>query len=151
MVAVCAAIGFGWLGNKLGIIAVIVGWVGMIFFSAAGLGWFWMILRRDPVIIQVSPLGFHDRRVSAEPIPWDSIDGVTTHTNQRHRFLILQMAPEVWQRHLHSRPMSFLARASAKTYGGVGVSTNGLDRSYDELVAAVTKWHPPVPPNSTDS
>ncbi|MCT9931808.1 hypothetical protein N5079_16470 [Planotetraspora sp. A-T 1434] len=151
MVAVSAAIAFDWLRTGLGILATIVGWLGMVLFSVASLGWVWQLTRKDSVVIQVGPLGFHDRRVSAEPIPWDSVDGVTTHTNQRQRFLILQMAPEVWRRYLHSRPFSFLSRITAMSHGGVGVSTNGLDRSFDELVATANKWHHSARPNSTDS
>ncbi|MEN3540441.1 STM3941 family protein [Microbispora sp. ZYX-F-249] len=151
MIAGSAAIAFDWLSTGWGVLATMTGWLGMVLFSIAGLGWVWQFVRRDPVVIQVGPLGFHDRRVSGEPIPWDDIDAVATRTNQRQRFLILQMPPEVWRRHLHSRPFAFLARATAMSYGGVGVSANGLDRSFDELVAVVRKWHRAAHPGSTDS
>jgi hypothetical protein len=138
LIALGVALAFGWLGEDLGIFSRLIGWVGTLFFVAAVLMGIWQLLLGDRVVIQVGPLGLHDRRVSSQPIPWGSIDGIEVQKVQRVRSLKLYMTPEAQGLYMRSRQ---LARLSARMVGGVTVNTGGLDRSFDDLIAAVNKWY----------
>ncbi|GII59046.1 hypothetical protein Pth03_74350 [Planotetraspora thailandica] len=133
-----ALMGLGLLGESDGLFARVVGWMAVLLGVVAASKWLRQLWAGDPVVVAVGPEGIHDRRLSAQPIPWDDIDGIAVHQVRRTRFLILRMTPEAVRRHVHSAP----SKLGTRMYGGPGIATIGLDRSFDELVAAVSKWLP---------
>src|ERR1041384_6675747 len=84
----------------------IVGWVAMVFFLLTLIGWTRRLFLGKSVIIRVDEKGIHDRRLSREPIPWESIEDVTTEHLNRTGQIRLQMSSGDKKRFL--RPMARL-------------------------------------------
>jgi hypothetical protein len=148
-VAFGVLLALGLVGGEDGIAARGLGCVAVLFFGAAGYRGVRQLVARDPVVIRVGPAGFHDRRLSSEPIPWDNIDGFSLHRVHQVRLLTLRMTPEAVRRHVHSASASRWARMDARMSGGPTTATTGLNPSFDDLVAAVSVWRPQDPPPPT--
>jgi hypothetical protein len=131
----------GRLGDRADGISQGIGCVAVLFFGYAGYRWVRQLLASDPVVIRVGPTGFHDRRLSSDPIPWESIDGFYLSRQQQVRLLVLLMTPEAVRRHVHSGSASRWAMGRWMS-GGPATATTGLNPSFDDLVAAVSVWCP---------
>ena len=119
---------------------MILGW----FAAAAGvfgmvrLGW---QLRRPGPVLEIGPAGFHDRRLSSVPIPWQRIDAVAL--KEKPPQLLLSLSDAAAHEYVRSGLDSSLARGLRGLNGGIPITVVGLDHSLDDVFQAVRRWHGP--------
>ncbi|GLX03031.1 hypothetical protein [Microtetraspora sp. NBRC 16547] len=119
--------------------------------------WFWLllmpiavsnllILLRTEVIIEVGPDGLHDRRLTTQPIPWESIEKISLYGGRFRATIVLHLPAHAWRPYMRSYSALLLAYLNFPFVRGLAVSTAPLDRSLsaDELLAAVAKWYRPA-------
>jgi len=118
---------------------IAIGCVVVLLFVIQVYRWVRPLLARDPVVIRVGPAGFHDRRLTSEPIPWEDIDGFSRRRLRGQGLLVLRMTREGRRRHMRSGSMSWSARLDVWMRAGPSSETRGLTPSFDDLVAAVSE------------
>jgi hypothetical protein len=111
-----------------------LGWAAIVFFGLAGVAWSRQFFSGGPVI-EMSPEGLYYRRWSETTIPWDAFDRAAIGEIQRQRMLTL------WLRDPADYPSTTLQGRTAGAnkamgFGDICLSAIGLDRSFDEIVAA---------------
>jgi hypothetical protein len=117
----------------------LAGLVGVPFFGLAAV----LIFRRafEPgVVVRVDERGVYWRSWSPDPIPFDAIIGAEVRTYEKQRFLTLRLRDP--QRHPpQTRTGRLMAGANRRMgFGDVAIGTSGLDRSFDDFVAAFEDW-----------
>lgn len=146
-----AFLAFGPPAVEQGSIVVFVGWVGLVFFGLCGVLLLWRTLTaRGPTLI-ISPAGLHDVRVSARPIPWNSVRRMYTWSYQGQRILVVDIEPEV-EKGIGLSRIAAWTRGPNRALGadGLSVTAQGLKISYDrlyELALAYTQAHGGTPAN----
>ncbi|MDF7776578.1 hypothetical protein P1X14_15080 [Sphingomonas sp. AOB5] len=120
----------------LGIIVPVpwIGWAAIVFFGLAGVAWSRQFFSGGPVI-EISPEGLYYRRWSEATIPWDAFDRAAIGQIHRQRMLTF------WLRDPAAWPSTTLQGRTAGAnkamgFGDISLSMAGLNRSFDELVAA---------------
>ncbi|MGW6131414.1 STM3941 family protein [Cellulomonas sp. NPDC055163] len=129
-----------------GVVAVVVGWVGALFFGFCGLVWVRRALVQRGPVVTISPEGFRDVRVARETVPWADVLEISTWTHSGQHVLVLRVADDVWDR----LALTTIARASRRANralgaDGLAVTAQGLRTSYPELFrltveAAAAAW-----------
>ena len=118
----------------------VFGWVAMLFGIAGAVIAFRQLFRTGPVI-EIDTAGIRWRRWSDAIIPWSAISDASSRSMSKQQFLCLTLA----------RPADYPGRSTARLlaglnknmgFGDVAISTNGTDRSHDELLEAVSRYHP---------
>ena len=96
---------------------------------------------RDQIV--VDHRGILWRRRSDDPIPWQAISGIEVKSTQSIPFLCLWLRdPEAYRA---SGPAGWSDRLNRLMgFGDVSLTTIGLDRSFDELVDAVSRHQPEI-------
>jgi hypothetical protein len=119
----------------------LLGWAAAAagMFGVVKLGW---QIRTPGPVLEIGPAGFHDRRLSSVPIPWQRIDSVALRDKPRQ--LVLSLSAATAQEYVRSGVDSFLARTQRGLNGGVPVNVAGLDHSLDDVWEAVRRWHAPA-------
>lgn len=113
--------------NSTAISAALIFWIGRLRSA------------RGPVVT-LSPEGFHDRRVSFAPVPWEAITGLRA---QGPWIVLLQISESARQ----ELPLTCTARFTDWSnrwlgWGGLWVSSFGLRATGKELVALIGKYAP---------
>lgn len=139
-----AAVGAAMAFFEDGIFVRVIGWLGIACALYGGFRMVWQLIQTEP-IIEIGAAGLHDRRLSVVPIPWECIDAIWVRTIARSRYLVLSMTPLVQRRYVHSRVDSRIALAMLRVNGGLLIGTVGMDRPFNDLVAAVERWYTPTP------
>lgn len=121
--------------------ALIVGWVGTVFFAACT-GVILMRLRHSgqPVII-LSDEGLLDRRIVTRPIPWQSILRTHEWSSNGQRFIVVQVPPKV-EAELGLKLMARMSRRANAALGadGLFIGAQGLRVSHQELRDLIEGW-----------
>ena len=116
----------------------VFGWVAMLFGIACAIIAFRQLFRTGPVL-EIAKSGVRWRRWSDTVIPWSAITDASSKSMSGQRFLCLTFA----------RPADHPGRSTARLmagmnknmgFGHVAVSTNGTDRTHDELMLAVSRF-----------
>lgn len=129
-----AFLAFGPPADSQGSIVVVVGIAGLVVFGLFSALILWRALTaRGPALI-ISPAGLHDVRVSARPIPWNSLRRMYTWSYQGQRILVVDIEPEV-ERSLGLTRIAAWTRGPNRALGadGLSVTAQGLKISYDRL------------------
>jgi hypothetical protein len=118
----------------------VLGWLAVAAgaFGVVRLAW---QLRRPGPVMEIGPAGFHDRRLSAVPIPWQRIDSVSV--REKPRQILLSLSEPTAREYVRSGLDSSLARGLRGLNGGVPITVVGLDHSLDDVFQAVRRWHGP--------
>jgi hypothetical protein len=122
--------------------ARLLGWLAVVLapFGVARIAW---MLRQTAPVMEIGPAGFHDRRLSAVPIPWQRIDGITVE-EKPHPHLQVAVSQATAQEYVRSGVDSALNRGLRALNGGaVSVNVVGLDHSLQDVLAAIQRWHAP--------
>lgn len=126
-----------------------VGWLSIIFFGA-GAAVVGSQLFNDDIQIRISDSGIYYRKWSEQTIPWGEISAVSVWTFRRQKFPILHL---VQPNRYPSRTLSGKLSATNRllTGGDITISLSGMDRNFNDVVAAIEYYHsahqrPPVAP-----
>ena len=112
-----------------------IAWVGIVFFGACSLLWIRQMTRSGPVI-ELSSAGLRWRNWSDDLIPWSAFMRAELTQIQRQRFVSLWLRDPGAYR--STTLVGRLAGANkAMGFGDIALGSQGTDRSFDELVAAV--------------
>jgi hypothetical protein len=135
MTALSAWIAFDPVAFRNPLLAAPTGWVGLLFFGACTSVALRQLFRRGPVL-RVDARGIFWARWSEGTIPWAAVTRVEPKGMQGQLFLAL------WLRDPSAYPSrSLLGRAAGmnKTlgFGDIAITTQGTDRSFEDLVDAV--------------
>jgi hypothetical protein len=138
MTGISAMVAFGTIAVDPGSFEQAAGWLGTLFFGAALLTGLRRIATAKRADISLSEDGFHDRRVTANPVPWDAIEGVSTWSMSGQKIMVLSLSPEAEAK---ARPTwgARMARGANAMLGadGLCISATGMSISHDDLVDAV--------------
>jgi hypothetical protein len=121
--------------------AQLLGWLAVAAGAFGVVRLVWQLRQPGPVL-EIGPAGFHDRRLSAVPIPWQRIDAVSLRDKPRQ--LLLSMSEPAAREYVRSGLDSSLTRGLRGLNGGIPVTVIGLDHSLDEVFEAVRRWHGPA-------
>jgi hypothetical protein len=117
----------------------IFGWVALLIGVAGAAVAFRQLFRTGPVI-EVDLNGVRWWRWSDTVIPWSAITDASSKSMSGQQFLCLKLA----------RPADYPGRSTARLmagmnknmgFGDVAISTNGTDRTHNELMSAVSRFH----------
>lgn len=118
----------------------IIGGIGVLFFGACAIVIARQFFHSGPVM-EIGPHGIVWRRWSDQTIPWAAIERAERTSIQRQRFLSLWLSDPGAYR--SSKMLGKLGSAStAMGFGDISLSAQGLDRSFEEMVAAVAAFAP---------
>jgi len=120
----------------------LLGWLAVLAapFGIWRVAW---MLRQTAPVLEIGPDGFHDRRLSAVPIPWHRIDGIAV-VDKPSRHLELVLSDATAHEYVRSGVDSTLSRAvRGINRGAVSVNAVGLDHSLDDVWEAVRRWQVP--------
>ncbi|WP_258726512.1 STM3941 family protein [Cellulomonas sp. NS3] len=117
-----------------GVVVVVVGWVGALFFGACGAVWVRRALVQRGAVVTVSPEGFRDVRIARETVPWADVLEISTWTHSGQHVLVLRVADDVWDR-LTLTTIARSSRRANRALGadGLAVTAQGLRTTYPEL------------------
>ena len=119
----------------------ILGWFAVVAGAFGVVRLIWQLRRPGPVM-EIGPAGFHDRRLSTVPIPWQRIDAVAV--REKPRQLVVSLSEAAAQEYVRSGLDSSVARGlRGLNSGGIPITVVGLDHSLDDVWEAVRQWHAP--------
>ena len=115
-------------------VAVSSGYFGIVFFGfCAGVA-IWRLWSQRGPIVTMSPAGLRDVRVTAEPIPWNAVKGISTWQMQRQMVLVVAVDPAVEARLTLTRVAQWMRTANRRLGAdGLVVSAHGLKVGYPTL------------------
>ncbi|MGY4397996.1 hypothetical protein ACVWZA_003198 [Sphingomonas sp. UYAg733] len=117
-----------------------IGWLAALFFGACALAGARQLLRTGPVM-EIDARGILWRRWSDERIPWTAIVRAESKAMGRQRFLALWLQDP--GRYRSGHVLGKLAGANkAMGFGDIALSASGIDRSFEQLVAAFDRYAP---------
>lgn len=121
-------------------------WFGVPFFALCTLVILARLLRAGATV-SIGPAGIRDVRFSPDIVPWSAVVDVEGLAMHGQRMLLMKLDPAFEQGIRKTRLVrAFGAINAALGYGGLSVSAQGLDGSFDDLVLAVIKhWRPRKP------
>lgn len=117
-------------------------WLGLPLF--VGLAVYNLLhLFRSGDVVTISPAGIRDIRIGAETMPWSDIRKLSIMEVEGHRFLMIVMDPR-FERTFAVTRVARLKVAGRKGYGpdGHSIHMQGLNGSFDDLLAAVDRFAP---------
>jgi hypothetical protein len=140
MTGACAAIAFRLIPRVApGSFAEFAGYLGMLFFSLATGGWIIRLFQAKE-ILQISIAGIRDSRISSEAIAWAEISDVRIKTAYKQKLLSLHLRPEAASKLRPPVLTSLMAKFNlVGGRRGWDVSMTGLNGSFDDLLAAVSR------------
>ena len=94
MTGIAAVIAFGFIPVASGSFEQAAAWIGTVFFGATLVIGLRRIATAKRIDISLSEAGFHDRRVTANPVPWDAIEDVSTWSMSGQKIMVLAVSPE---------------------------------------------------------
>lgn len=115
-----------------------VGWFAIVFFGACGLFVLKSLFDPKPQL-RIAPTGITFARWSSDEIPWAAIKEVSTwHQLGQSSILLCLNDPEA---HKGKGLLGAMSNANkAITGGDIGISLTGLDRKFDEAMAAIAHF-----------
>jgi hypothetical protein len=129
-----------------GSFAEFAAYVGLAFFGLCTVLIVPKLFQRGPVV-SVGPRGIHDRRLSTDWIPWETIRSITPVQIQRQRMLVLEVDPAVdadlpWTK--RARRMARLNRAFGPY--GYWMAAADLRGGFPALLETISAGPLGVPP-----
>lgn len=113
---------------------------GIGFFGYIGL----MALARmgdRSVVVHIGPDGILDARIAGTRIPWGAVSGMTVQHMHRQRFIMLDIDPAFTATgRLTGQAARLKPVNAALGFPGVALNVAGMDRSFDEIVAALAHY-----------
>lgn len=98
-------------------------------------------LLKGGATLTIGPAGIRDTRVSPDLIPWRAITGFKEIEIHRQRMMMIEIDPACERALQLSRLTRMMGRANAAlSLKGLAITAQGLDGSFDDLVAAVRKY-----------
>lgn len=133
------AMALGYIPVKWGSFALALASFSALFFGVGTAILALRVFQRGPVV-EVSPQGLRDRRISPKLISWHDVAAITTTKVDRQRFVIFMLTRAGEQR-LAIHPVQRLVSwaTGPRKWDGHAIGTTGLDRSFDDLVIAINK------------
>lgn len=138
MTGLSAVIALGIIAVDPGSFEAVAGWFGTVFFGAMLAIGLSRLANPARVDISLTASGFHDRRVTANPVPWDDIEDVSIWSMSGQKIMVLALTPEAeaaagltWGARLTRRANAMLGA------DGLCISAAGLTLRHDDLVDAV--------------
>ncbi len=120
--------------------AYVAGWAATLFFGAMALVGGRQLFRSEPVL-RIGREGVRWSRWSDSVIPWAAIERASEMSIQRQRFVALWLRDPGAYR--SSTLMGRLQGANkAMGFGDIALTTQGTDRRFDDMVAAVRAHAP---------
>lgn len=115
--------------------------VGVPFFGFTTVMIIWRMATQRGPVVTLSPEGILDTRVTAAPIPWRAIRGISTWTMQRQNVMVLDVDPEV-EKTLPLTRIARWSRGANRKLGadGLCVTAQGLKTNYDQLLETATAY-----------
>lgn len=149
MTGAAAMLAFGVIdvGSRMGGLAPVVGYVGLVFFGGGTIMIVWRIMALRGPVLTLSPEGLRDVRVAAEIIPWPAIEAYGTWSANKQSFVILRVAPEV-ERGLRPTRIARWTRSANRSLGadGLAIGTTGLELAHDDLLRLIAAYLAPYMP-----
>lgn len=152
MTGAAAILAFGMIDtSRMGGLAPVVGFVGLIFFGAATCMVAWRIVALRGPVLTLSPEGLRDVRVAAESIPWPAVEAFGTWSANKQSFVILRVAPEV-ERGLRQTRIARWTRSANRSLGadGLAIGTTGLELAHEDLLRLIAAYLTPYMPEAED-
>lgn len=124
-------------GQRFGLDAPTVGWVGAIVFGAFLVLALWRLISTRGPVVTVSPRGLHDTRISEKMIPWDAVLGVATWQMSNQKIIVVAVTPEAEQSIGLTR-MAKWTRGANKSLGADGLCIGpGVKVKIDDLLRLI--------------
>lgn len=119
----------------------LVGVAGVVFFGLCTSILLWRLVTVQGPVVTIAPEGLRDRRIAAEFIPWDAIEGVTTWSLQGQRIIVIAVKPEV-ERRLTLTAIARWTRRPNRALGadGLCMTAQGLKVGHDALLATIEAY-----------
>lgn len=152
LVLTCVMVAGSWLCTTLdGVVAVVVGWIGVVFF---GLGlvvlpraW----LRAGTATIVVGPDGIEDRQSGYGFIPWQDVTELTIHSVHGTRMLSVHVADtEAYLARLSTKRRIGAAANQSLGFAPITLGFVGLTPGIDEVLHYIQQlgYGPSAPDNA---
>ena len=131
----CLAAALGWIGEA-GDEDLILGLVGTAFFLALAVLVFLRLVRASASVIELSPEGIWDHRVTKQRVAWHDVTEIAIWTHLGGRFIQLGLETPT-ELQLMKSPLARSLRLANKALGfsGIAISAGGLEIETDELAA----------------
>ena len=116
------------------IIALVIGWLCVIFFGACTVVALWRLARVGATVITLTAEGIRDTRVTAGIVPWQAIRSVSTWQYASTPILVLGIDPHV-ERTLTLTLIARHTRSANRSLGadGLCIATQDLTIGHDTL------------------
>ncbi|MFY0611908.1 MAG: hypothetical protein JXQ99_10320 [Hyphomicrobiaceae bacterium] len=113
-----------------------MGLLAALFFGAITSMNAYYLLMSSRTVVMISPKGICDTRLATELIPWPAIRNISTYEMQTHKFMVLDVDPEI-EAKLTLTWIAKFTRRPNKWFGadGLMVSAQGLKIGFDDLLA----------------
>lgn len=117
---------------------LIIGWVCLIFFGLCAAAYVPKLIETGEQL-RIDASGIRFSQWSHLTIPWEEISGITNWSYRRSRFIVLHLShPE---RFPGKGLGALLAGTNRRMTGGdICISLTGMDRRYDEAIAAISRY-----------
>jgi hypothetical protein len=113
-----------------------------VFFGAGTLLTLWRAVTTNGPVVTLSPAGICDQRLAPQEIPWPAIRSISPWIQQRQRFMVLKVDPEV-EAKLELTPIARMTFEANRALGagGLCVGSQGLKIDHEELLAIAEAYH----------
>jgi hypothetical protein len=142
MTALSGVIAFRLIDTvKPGSFGQFMGMVGLFFFGlCTAIGVKRLMMTRGPVLT-LGPEGIRDVRIANAFIPWEAIRRISTWSAYGQKVMMLEIDPLVEAKLPTARAVTWLRQANRGLgANGLGVTAQGLDVSYETLLAMTTAY-----------
>jgi hypothetical protein len=142
MTAMSAVVGFRMIDNVPdGGLGQFAGLVGIFFFGLCTVIIFKRFLTVRGAVVTLGPEGIRDDRIARAFIPWTAIRRIGTWESYGQKVMVLEIDPLVEAKLPLARAVTWTREANRRLgVNGLGVSAQGLDVSYDTLLAMTTAY-----------
>ena len=140
MTVLSALVAFQYIPVEDGSFNQFMGWIGMLFFGLATAIGISRLFTFNKTVVTLSSAGLHDTRVSARPVPWDSIQDIGVWEMQRQKIIVISVPPET-EASIGLTRMARWSRAANAKLGADGLcfSAAGLSMRHEALLAAIAE------------
>ena len=109
---------------------VFFGWIGTVFFGLGTLAVLRRLVGWKSVVIELSPAGIRDTRLSSELIRWTEITDIAVWTHRSTSFIQFKLDESI-ERRLYKSPMARALGAANKAFGFSGAAINAAGTEID--------------------
>lgn len=133
----------GW-GSGAGVVQVVIGVVGVLFFGFAAVNIGRQLARREPVL-EIDVDGVRDVRLSKQVVPWPAVLGIRQVKVQKQKFVVLDLEPEFERGYLAGATRLMQRINQGAGMPGVHIGAVGLSVSADEIHDEIVRRWEPMP------